>query len=1347
MPQYSAGRAALTVVPSLKGFKKQLKAELEAIQAELGVEMMLDDTGNFQAQLKEEIAKAEAAAGEVTLDANADTAEAEAQLEAAAEDKTATIEAEADTAKADAQLTAVARNRKAKVQVVLEGAGQVLTQIGALQGLGARLAAGARFAAVGTGIASIGVAAAGAIGPLSALIGVLASASGVVAAFPAAAAGAVAGLGTLLVGAKGVGGAFKEVGAAAAGGMADTGKAVQAAAKQVKQAELDLASAQRKTEQAQKDLNRARKDAAEQLKDMNDQLKDAALDEEDAALAVARAKQRLAEVNADPKASGLDRREADLAYRRAVKNLDDLRVKNNKLAQDVHEANQKGIEGSDGVLKAKEAVADAVDGERQAQERLADAVQALADAQSSAAAGSAGLAAAMSKLAPAAQDFVNQVKALGPAWEQVRLDTQQALFLGLGSAVTTLANVQLPVLRTGLAGIATEINGGVRAQLQALSAEAARSQLGVLLANTAAGLRNANVAAAPFAQTMMNLFAAGSNYLPQFGAWIAEISNRFSAFIDGAIADGRFDQWVVNAVNALKGIGATLANLGGIISGVFAAASAAGQSSLTPMGSLLAQLNQFVNSDAGQAALVGFFSAMQQAAAALMPVLGQVLSVFGSTLMPMLADFITAAAPGLLQMVQSIGNALTILQPQMPTLGAGVGALAAAFGSLLEKLAPVIAGLIEKLAPHLPAIVAGMAGLTIVGKVASFFGPLVNIIGKLWPLLSNVTKLLPLLRTGMSIATGPIGLVTLGITFLWQAFKYAYDHCEWFRKAVDEVTRRFKEGFARAIDNAKARIAKLAEKFSNAKQQVGEFIRDAIDKIKSLPDEITRLGSKLMDAGKNIVKSIWEGMKQAWRDVKDWFADKFSFGGRADTSTQANGGITHFAAGGFRYGGKLSEQQPGIVPGGSWVVMAEDETQGEAFIPFAPSKRKRSTQILKQTANHFGYDLVSRSGRATYYADGGITVDELDKFAQDLEGKPYVWGGVHWGDCSGAMSGISRFAVGLDPWGGRFATGSEAGALKSMGFTLGRGKPGDLRIGWFNGGPYGGHTAGTLPTGVHVEMGGARGNGQYGGRAAGADDKSFTDHAYLPADYFKQVEVPVTALDDPDFDVTATLDDAALSDLRDARASGATDPDTVSVDSDLPTSWSGLAGKFASDFASGFTQDTLQFFGLQDELPPFMRASQQLAKAIGYQSPMEKISLLAQRAIDAAPPGVATVMLTGAQLMGIVPKDPGRLPGGDPLRIPGFASGGLVSGAGTGTSDSILARLSNGEFVMRAAATQANRPLLEALNAQPNLLSAGTGAGAKPVEVHYHITATNVDEGMRLAEQRSRLQVSAMMGV
>lgn len=46
-----------------------------------------------------------------------------------------------------------------------------------------------------------------------------------------------------------------------------------------------------------------------------------------------------------------------------------------------------------------------------------------------------------------------------------------------------------------------------------------------------------------------------------------------------------------------------------------------------------------------------------------------------------------------------------------------------------------------------------------------------------------------------------------------------------------------------------------------------------------------------------------------------------------------------------------------------------------------------------------------------------------------------------------------------------------------------------------------------------------------------------------------------------------------------------------------------------------------------------------------------------------------------------------------------YATGGSVKGAGTGTSDSIPAWLSNGEFVMTAAATKIFQPQLEAMNA------------------------------------------------
>lgn len=59
----------------------------------------------------------------------------------------------------------------------------------------------------------------------------------------------------------------------------------------------------------------------------------------------------------------------------------------------------------------------------------------------------------------------------------------------------------------------------------------------------------------------------------------------------------------------------------------------------------------------------------------------------------------------------------------------------------------------------------------------------------------------------------------------------------------------------------------------------------------------------------------------------------------------------------------------------------------------------------------------------------------------------------------------------------------------------------------------------------------------------------------------------------------------------------------------------------------------------------------------------------------------------------------------------GYALGGLVSGDGTGTSDSILARVSHGEFITNANATAANLDVLQAINAGTSLRAPALPAG------------------------------------
>ena len=92
-------------------------------------------------------------------------------------------------------------------------------------------------------------------------------------------------------------------------------------------------------------------------------------------------------------------------------------------------------------------------------------------------------------------------------------------------------------------------------------------------------------------------------------------------------------------------------------------------------------------------------------------------------------------------------------------------------------------------------------------------------------------------------------------------------------------------------------------------------------------------------------------------------------------------------------------------------------------------------------------------------------------------------------------------------------------------------------------------------------------------------------------------------------------------------------------------------------------------------------------------------------------------------------------------------SGGLVTGPGGPRSDSILARLSNGEFVVNASATRDNMPLLHAINSAPAFQSGGlvrpaaavpTSQGERGVSVQVidNRTDSSGDEGLQVSDRR-----------
>lgn len=361
----------------------------------------------------------------------------------------------------------------------------------------------------------------------------------------------------------------------------------------------------------------------------------------------------------------------------------------------------------------------------------------------------------------------------------------------------------------------------------------------------------------------------------------------------------------------------------------------------------------------------------------------------------------------------------------------------------------------------------------------------------------------------------------------------------------------------------------------------------------------------------------------------------------------ANGGILESYAGGGirRYAlGALPEQALIAAPQGArgLVQWAEDETQGEAFIPLAPSKRDRSIPIWAETGRRLGVltdetmgllSAVSGAadsalvtalapGGVASFADGGIMASGLINFARGVEGKPYKWGQVNWGDCSAAVSALANYVSGRAPFGSRFATANEGPELAARGFLPGSGSPGDLRVGWFNGGPGGGHTAATLPNNVNFEMGGGRGNGQYGGSAAGWNLPGGTNWAHFPMSWFADLDKAVNggALDAAlaALGVTPGPERAPSDSEIGVDGTLGVGGATAARTSERPKTLSGLMGEFGQNLFSEMTSDALSLLGKSDDLGPLGQAVLALEEANkvepGGELAYEKAKLAADRA-------------------------------------------------------------------------------------------------------------------------------------
>lgn len=469
--------------------------------------------------------------------------------------------------------------------------------------------------------------------------------------------------------------------------------------------------------------------------------------------------------------------------------------------------------------------------------------------------------------------------------------------------------------------------------------------------------------------------------------------------------------------------------------------------------------------------------------------------------------------------------------------------------ALAQGLTPALSDVANWVSTHKPEIIGFFtdmvdAGFTTLDGILAFasgslrgFGALsdgisewsgsgMSALGKFAQGLGDVLSLIP----GMQGTGDALSAVGSGLQTMSESLAGAGDKARGYADTIDETIRPALQGIGEDV----VRAGQNAESSARLMQALGTAVVQDIPDSKSIViDSNTPEQKTALEQLGLTVRELPNGTFVVTANTTEGqtVIDNFVLGNDGKTitmnvRTQALNpmpGVTIPQAGGGRsydgtiVGGLANRADGGIdnlpnqarVQRGQLVQWAEPETGGESFIPWAPSKRARSTDILAQTASAFGLSLVKM-------ADGGMTGPAVNKeaaiaYAKSHDDEPYVYGAL---DCSGYQSGIYNELTGKSV---RFTTDSDFAAL---GFVPGY-DPNGYSIGTNGGVGMNGHMVGNL-YGTNVESGG---DGiQYGGSAQNPTDFPMVWH--LPQ-------------------ATETGDDPSSERLTDT--GGATPADTVTL--------------------------------------------------------------------------------------------------------------------------------------------------------------------------------------------------------
>lgn len=451
-------------------------------------------------------------------------------------------------------------------------------------------------------------------------------------------------------------------------------------------------------------------------------------------------------------------------------------------------------------------------------------------------------------------------EALRGTWTSIQKPVQKAFWEGMGDSIQRFAKNTIPVLRDGLTSVADDIgrfNAGI---LDSFEEIAKNGDMKKMFGNLEGFFQEATAASKPFFDALNTLGLRGSDYLPRFGAWLADISQGFKDWVVESDKAGKINDWIEKGVQSLKDMGDVGISVVDMFKGITRAVNDAGGGGLPEFRDNMRDIADIMLAEPFRSRMATIFAGARQGASELNDgvkdlgrtigeaagytsdlliglgkIGGGILSGVARTLDQL--DF----QSGTLEGIRDMQDALRDLTPSFEGIGRVIGDMSRIAGEIFKGVAPIIN--------------------TIVGFLDKSVGKLTGNLEQLAPTLTGLVNAL------VTAASGPLTVVVDLLDGVLDVFNSMPDPIKnatlllggflALRGPLGSFLTTVQTGWGRLGDSLKG-SSKIAE---DSAKRIGDMVYYADGRVKKfdgapMQKQLGGIGTKAVAVGKQIGTSL-----------------------------------------------------------------------------------------------------------------------------------------------------------------------------------------------------------------------------------------------------------------------------------------------------------------------------------------------------------------------------------------------------------------------------------------------------------------------------------------------------------